>query len=62
MIEKDLMRLSEFFDEKVDLSEFTVEEIEQMLNDFKTDKEKFKTKYFEFYDDVKSPSLRKQDW
>lgn len=62
MIEKDLMRLSEFFDEKVDLSEFTVEEIEQMLNEFKTDKEKFKTKYFEFYDDVKSPSLRKQDW
>lgn len=57
---KELMRLCENFDESFDLSEFSPQEIEQMLN-CKT-QEEFKRKYFDFYDDVKDKSLKKQDW
>lgn len=62
MNENDLLKLSEYFDEGVSLSDFTVEELEEMLEIYKTDKEKFKEKYFEYYDDVKHSSLKKQDW
>ena len=56
----ELMRLSEYFDEGMDLSEFTYEEIREMV--LASDNEELKRKYFEFYDDVKDKSLRKQDW
>lgn len=56
----ELMRLSEYFDEGIDLSEFTYEEIREMV--LASDNEELKRKYFEFYDDVKDKSLRKQDW
>ena len=62
MNENDLLKLSEYFDEGVSLSDFTVEELEEMLELYKTDKEKFKEKYFDYYDDVKHSSLKKQDW
>lgn len=62
MNENDLLKLSEYFDEGVSLSDFTVEELEEMLELYKTDKQKFKEKYFDYYDDVKHSSLKKQDW
>ena len=62
MNENDLLKLSEYFDEGVSLSDFTIEELEEMLELYKTDKQKFKEKYFDYYDDVKHSSLKKQDW
>lgn len=62
MNENDLLKLSEYFDEGISLADFSVEELEEMLEIYKTDKQKFKEKYFDFYDDVKHSSLKKQDW
>lgn len=62
MNQNDLLKLSEYFDEGVTLSDFTVEELEEMLDAYKTDKQKFKEKYFDVHDDVKHSSLKKQDW
>ena len=62
MNQNDLLKLSEYFDEGVTLSDFTVEELEEMLDAYKSDKQKFKDKYFDFHDDVKHSSLKKQDW
>ena len=58
MNQNDLLKLSEYFDEGVTLSDFTVEELEEMLDAYKTDKQKFKEKYFDFHDDVKHSSLK----
>lgn len=49
-------------DEEFKLNEYTVQELEEMFNVKKNSKKSFKEKYFEFYDDVKSSSLKKQDW
>lgn len=58
----ELLRLFEQFEGEVSMSDFTVEELEELLyaqnGGIATDKEK----YFEKYNDVKSPSLDKQDW
>lgn len=62
MNKNDLLKLSEYFDEGISLSDYTPQELEEMLEIFKSDKEKFKQKYFDFYDDVKHSSLKKQDW
>ncbi len=61
MNERDLCRLSEYFDERIDLSDFTTEELEEMLQGLPSD-EKFKDNYFAYYDDVKDKSRPKQDW
>lgn len=60
MSERDLYKLFSEFDGEVDFSDFTVEELEQMLG--RRGKESYKEKYFSYYDDVKSSSLKKQDW
>ncbi len=62
MTENDLLKLSEYFDEKITLSDFTLEELEEMVSDLKLEKDAFKQKYFDFYDDIKHSSLKKQDW
>ena len=62
MTENDLLKLSEYFDEAINLGDFTPDELEEMVSLFKTDKQKFKEKYFDYYDDVKHSSLKKQDW
>lgn len=62
MTEKDLMRLFEEYDGEVSMSDFTPAELEEMLGYEREQADEIKRKYFEFYDDVKSSSLRKQDW
>lgn len=62
MTQRDLMRLFEEYDGEVSMSEFTPQELEEMLEYKLEEKEALKQKYFDFYDDIKSPSLRKQDW
>ena len=60
MTQWDLMLLFQKYDGEVDIGDFTEEELNELL-ECKTE-EDFKNKYFGFYDDVKSPSLKKQDW
>ena len=48
------------FDEDFSMSDYTPDEIYEMIH--KNDTQKFKDKYFSKYDDVKSSSLKKQDW
>ena len=60
MSERDLYKLFSEFDGEVNLSDFSVEALSEML--CKNQNENYKEKYFSYYDDVKSPSLKKQDW
>lgn len=67
MSQYDLMRLFEDFDSEADLSDFTPEELEEYLAYAKGEETplspaEWKARYFEYYDDVKDKSLKKQDW
>lgn len=57
----ELMKLFSSYDGEVSMSDFTPAELEARLG-IKEDAAAHKRKYFDFYDDVKSPSLKKQDW
>lgn len=61
MSEADLYKFFSQYDGEADLSDFTPQELEKLLEKQKG-KEAFKEKYFEYYDDVKSASRKKQDW
>lgn len=56
----DFMKFAELFDEGIDLSEFTPDELREFIE--QSDNERLKQKYYDFYDDVKDKSLKKQDW
>lgn len=56
----DILKYMQNFDEEFKMSDYTPEEIYEMIH--KNETEKFKDKYFSKYDDVKSSSLKKQDW
>lgn len=60
--ERNLMRLFESFDGEISMSDFTPLELEELLRENANDAAAAKRKYFEFYNDVKSPSLKRQDW
>ncbi|MBQ8885336.1 MAG: hypothetical protein IJY62_03085 [Clostridia bacterium] len=69
MSELDLLRFLESFDGEVELGDFTPSELQELIERMKNGdepvpmtKEEFKRRYFEFYDDVKDKSLKKQDW
>ena len=62
MTERDLMRLFEEYDGEVSMSDFSPRELEEMLKYRLEETAELKRKYFDFYDDIKSPSLRMQDW
>lgn len=63
----DLMRLAESYDSEIDIADFSPDELEELFHSL-TDEprpqtpEEFKRRYFDFYDDVKDKSLKKQDW
>ena len=62
MNDYELMKLSEREEEAVNLYDFTPDQI-QALSKMKMEAlRNFKEKYFEFYDDIKDSSLKKQDW
>lgn len=67
MSEYDLMKLFSSFDGEVDEGDFTPEELREYL-EATSGQEKpdsfaeWKRKYFEYYDDVKDKTLKKQDW
>ena len=57
MNERELMKLAESMEE-FSISDFTVEELQKLSGKDDT----FKEKYFEYYDDVKDRTRKKQDW
>ena len=68
MSKLELLKLLQTYGEETELSDFTPEELQDLLSRMENDgelpltKEAFKEKYFEYYDDVKDKSRRKQDW
>ena len=54
------MKLAETLEEFSE-SDFTVEELRQMSNK-SSNYDSYKRKYFDYYDDVKDKTLKKQDW
>ncbi len=63
----ELMKLFSEYDDEISEGDFTPEEMEAYLS-YAAGEEKplspaeWKDRYFEFYDDLKDSSLKKQDW
>jgi hypothetical protein len=69
MSELDILKLLQRYGEDTDLADFSPEELRELLDEMENGDEplpatvaQFKKRYFEFYDDVKDKSLKKQDW
>jgi len=67
MSQLDLMKLFAAYDGEISESDFTPAELEEYLKyaageEAPLSPQAWKSKYFEFYDDVKDKSLKKQDW
>ena len=68
MSKLDLLKFLESFDGEVEIADFSPQELEELLERMRGEegrpltKEEFKQKYFEFYDDVKDKTLKRQDW
>ncbi len=67
MSQYDLMKLFSQYDGEISESDFTPEELEEYLKYAEREEaplspREWKAQYFEFYDDVKDKSLKKQDW
>ena len=61
MNEREMMKLAESMEE-FSMSDLTVQELEEMRKNNLSSYDKYKEKYFEYYDDVKDKTLKKQDW
>ena len=67
MSQYDLMKLFEQFEGEISESDFTPEELEEYLREMSGRDEPlspkaWKEQYFEYYDDIKDKSRKKQDW
>lgn len=60
MNEREMMKLAESMEE-FSMSDFTVEDLERLRGSQKGYND-YKQKYFEYYDDVKDKTLKRQDW
>ena len=60
----DLMKLAQAFEGEFCLSDFSPEELDEMLGMLEEGMttEQIREKYFEFYDDVKDRTLNKHKW
>jgi hypothetical protein len=61
------MRLAASYDSEIDIADFSPEELEELFASLNEEPKpqtaaEFKKRYFEFYDDVKDKSLKRQDW
>lgn len=56
------IKIIQEYDEDFNMSDYTPEELEELIGTYKSSNQNFKDKYFSFYNDVKSSSLKKQDW
>ena len=69
MSELDLLKILQRYGDETELADFSPEELQDLLERLNTGDEplpltpeEFKKRYFEYYDDVKDPTLKKQDW
>ncbi len=68
MSQYDLMKLFSMYDGEISMSDFTPDELEEYMQYVNGEEGEplspmeWKERYFEFYDDVKDKSLKKQDW
>lgn len=60
----DLMKLASAFDGEFCLSDFTADELDELLGliNYGDSVEDIRRKYFEFYDDIKDRTLSKHKW
>ena len=60
----DLMKLAQAFEGEFNLSDFTEEEIEEMLGLINENMsiEEIRERYYEYHDDVKDRTLSKHKW
>ena len=60
----DLMKLAQSYEGEFNLSDFTEEEIEEMLGLINENMsiEEIRERYYEFHDDVKDRTLSKHRW
>lgn len=62
MNEYDIFKKFTHSDEDFKLSDLDNDDLQEIFNLNTQNQEMFKEKYFEFYDDVKSPSKKHEDW
>ena len=69
MSKLDLLKFLEGYDGEVEIADFSPEELQELIERMKNDgqslpltKEEYKKRYFEYYDDVKDKSMKRQDW
>ena len=67
MSEYDLMKFFSAYDGEISMGDFTPDELQEYLAYADGEEQplspaEWKAKYFEYYDDVKDKSLKKQDW
>jgi exonuclease VII small subunit len=69
MSQLEILRLLQRYGEETDLADFSVDELQELLEEMERGGEplpetfaSFKERYFAYYDDVKDKSLKKQDW
>jgi hypothetical protein len=60
----DMMKLAMSYEGEFDPSDFTAEELEEMLGlqDENLTVEELRARYFEYYDDIKDRTLEKHKW
>lgn len=69
MSKLDLLKFLESYDGETEIADFTPAELQELIEKLRRGdeslpltKEEFKKKYFEYYDDVKDKSMKRQDW
>ena len=68
MSKLDLLKFFQTYGEDVSLADFTPEQLQEYIDMMLSDGEMpqtveaFKAAYFAYHDDVKDPTLKKQDW
>lgn len=64
----DMMKFMNQYEDDIDFADFSPDEWQEKMEEFMSQTgrpltvSEFKEKYFEFYDDVKDKSRKKQDW
>ena len=68
MSKLDLLKFLQTYGEEVSLADFTPEQLQAYIDEMAQNgelpmsPEAFKEAYFAYYDDIKDPTLKKQDW
>ena len=69
MSKLDLLKFLQTYGDETAIADFTPDELQEMIDRINADgeplpltKEEFKRRYFDYYDDVKDKSLKRQDW